>query len=215
MTALGHTLPFPIREDATRLNMKALPGASAVSDSDDRARLLTAAIARGDEAAFAELYDRYHGRLFRFALALGHGNETLAHETVHSTFLTAAGKLRTIASEQHLWNWLASVARQHLGKSWRRQKRDDALLCMADVPEPIDVDASDRVLEERLDAALLAMAAEERRIIEWFYFDGLSHREIASQTGSTAKAVSSKLERARVKLRALLSRKDDHESGET
>ena len=70
----------------------------------------------------------------------------------------------------------------------------------------------DSVLEEKLDAALLAMEPEERQLIEWFYFDGLSHKEIAAQLGATPKAVSSRLERARARLRALLARNLSHET---
>ena len=90
------------------------------------------------------MYDRYHKRLFRFALALARGEETLAHETVQSTFLTAARKLRRAQNEEHLWNWLANVARQHLGKAWRQRRRDTVMVSVADVPESPEFE-SDRV----------------------------------------------------------------------
>jgi RNA polymerase sigma factor (sigma-70 family) len=51
------------------------------------------------------------------------------------------------------------------------------------------------------------MDAEERRLIESFYFDRLSHQEIAGQLNTTPKAVSSRLERARAKLRSLITRR--------
>jgi RNA polymerase sigma factor (sigma-70 family) len=59
---------------------------------------------------------------------------------------------------------------------------------------------------------LLALTADERQLIEWFYFDGLSHKEIAGQLGATSKAVSSRLERARSRLRALLASAPFHET---
>jgi RNA polymerase sigma-70 factor (ECF subfamily) len=177
----------------------------SASDADARARRLAAGVTSGNEPAFVELYDHYHRRLFRFALALGQGDETLAHETVQSTFLTAAAKLRSVQSEEHLWNWLANVARQHLGKAWRQRQRHTAIMSMADVPEPANVGAADHELEEKLDAALLSMQDLERQLIEWFYFDGLSHKEIAGRLSATPKSVSSRLERARAKLRGLLT----------
>lgn len=211
MTASVNSIPFVIRDQEARPKVKA-PAGNPASGPDDQARRLAAAIARGDEPAFVELYDRYQGRLFRLTLALGHGDETLARETVQSAFLTAPSKLRGIETEQHLWNWLASVARQHMAKAWRRQKRESAFISMADVPELLDADISDNALEQKLDAALLSMEASDRQLIEWFYFDGLSHRNIADRTNVTAKAVSSKLERARARLRTVLAQKDsDHE----
>jgi RNA polymerase sigma factor (sigma-70 family) len=78
-------------------------------------------------------------------------------------------------------------------------------MSMADVPEPANVGAADHELEEKLDAALLSMQDLERQLIEWFYFDGLSHKEIAGRLSATPKSVSSRLERARAKLRGLLT----------
>jgi RNA polymerase sigma-70 factor, ECF subfamily len=198
MTQLINSMPLAV--------VKAFEVQISASDADDRARRLAASVARGDEPAFVELYDRYHKRLFRFALALGQGDETLAHETVQSAFLTAAAKLHSVQSEEHLWNWLANVARQHLGKTRRQRQRDAAIVSMADVPERAGLEP-DHVLEEKLDFALLSMEAPERQLIEWFYFDGLSHKEIADRLSATPKAASSRLERARTRLRALLAQK--------
>ena len=169
-------------------------------------------MARGDEAAFRQLYDRYQPRLFRLALVLGRGDESLAQDTVQSVFVTAAAKLRRVDSEEHLWNWLARVARQQLAKAWRQRQRDPAVVGMADLPECPDAVKPDSVLEESLDAALQAMDAEERQLVEWFYFDRLSHQEIAGQLNATPKAVSGRLERARAKLRSLITRRLSHET---
>jgi RNA polymerase sigma-70 factor (ECF subfamily) len=153
------------------------------------------------------LYDRYHQRLFRLVLVLDHGDEALAHETVQSVFVTAAGKLRRVESEGHLWNWLARIARQQLAKAWRQRQRDSPVVAMANLPESSGPHEADSVLEENLDAALLSIGAEDRELIERFYFDGQSHKEIAKRLRTTAKAVSSRLERARAKLRSVLTQK--------
>jgi RNA polymerase sigma-70 factor (ECF subfamily) len=182
------------------------------STADTDACRLAAAVARGDEAAFRQLYDRYQPRLFRLALVLGRGDESLAQDTVQSVFVIMAGKLCRVDSEEHLWNWLARVARQQLAKARRQRQRDPAMVGMADLPEHPDAVKPDSVLEESLDAALQVMDAEERQLIEWFYFDRLSHQEIAGQLNATSKAVSSRLERARTKLRSLITRRLSHET---
>jgi RNA polymerase sigma-70 factor (ECF subfamily) len=205
MTVTVNPTPLAIGKPSTRPDLKAADPARLVTDRDSQARALAAAVARGEEAAFAELYDRYQGRLFRLTLALNHGDESLARDTVQATFLTTAAKLRKVESEEHLWNWLANVTRQHLSKAWRRQKRDAPLVSMAEIPEQIGPNPSDHALEERLDAALLSMESPERQLLEWFYFDGLSQKDIALRLRLTIKAVSGRLERARAKLRALLT----------
>ncbi len=206
------SMPFPALEPTLRPTALASSLQTSRFSADAEARHLAAAVARGDEAAFRQLYDRYRPRLFRLALVLGRGDELLAQDTVQSVFMTAAAKLRRVDSEEHLWNWLARVARQQLAKAWRQRQRDSAVVGMANLPECPDTMASDSVLEESLDAALLAMDAEERQLIEWFYFDRLSHQEIAGQLNTTPKAVSSRLERTRAKLRSLITQRLFHET---
>src|SRR5690242_6686341 len=112
MTATTTSMPLLIREHTPRAIVEASSGQLAPA-SDAEARSLAAAIAHGYEEAFRALYDRYHQRLFRLALVLGRGYESLAQDIVQSVFVTAAKKLRNAESEQHLWNWLARVARQN------------------------------------------------------------------------------------------------------
>jgi RNA polymerase sigma-70 factor (ECF subfamily) len=206
------SMAFPTREPIAHPTGLASGRQMSRSSADADACRLAAAVARGDEAAFCVLYDRYHRRLLRLALVLGRGDEALAHDTVQSAFVTAAAKLRHAESEEHLWNWLARVARQHLAKTWRQRRQDSVVVSMANLPDFPDAVEPDSVLEEILDAALLAMDAEERQLIERFYFDRLSHKEIAEQLDTTPKAVSDRLERARAKLRSLITRRLSHET---
>jgi len=207
MTIATTSMSFPVREQTPHLVVESPSANTSTPDDDADARRLAAFVARGDEAAFRQLYDRYQPRLFRLALVLGRDDESLAQDTVQSVFVTAAAKLRRVDSKEHLWNWLARVGRQQLAKTWRQRQQDSAVIGMADPPEYPGTMASDSVLEESLDAALQAMDAEERRLIESFYFDRLSHQEIAGQLNTTPKAVSSRLERARAKLRSLITRR--------
>ncbi len=173
--------------------------------ADAEARKLVAAIARGDDVAFERLYERYHRRLLRLALMLGRGDEWLAQEAVQGTFIIAAGKLRRVNGEEHLWNWLAQVARQQIGRTFRQQK-DATIVGVEELSRLAMTAESDRQLEEILDAALASLDLEERQIIERFYFDRLSQKEIAEQLNITPKAVSSRLERARTGLRSFIAR---------
>lgn len=212
MTVSATTIPLPVKVRTPRPTVETACLQSHPADADAAARRLAAAVARGDETAFREFYEGYRGRLLRFALVLARGDETLAHDAVQAAFVTAAKKLRGVTGEEHLWNWLARVARQQLAKSWRQRQRDSSVVGMAEPPDFADGAEPDSVLEESLDAALLAMDAEERELVEWFYFDKLSHKEIAGRLAATPKSVSSRLERARAKLRAVMARKLSHET---
>jgi RNA polymerase sigma-70 factor (ECF subfamily) len=206
MTVLVPSMSLPTVAQAPQGKGKADVLPEAAQRLDAEARRIAAGVARGDESAFRELYDHYQNRLFRLALLIGEGNEVLAHETVQTVFLTAASKLRRVENEAHLWNWLARVARQEIGKAWRRNGRELNVAELSEIPECPQGVESDSELEERLEAALLATNEEDRQVIEWFYFDGLSQKEIAERLKATPKAVSSRLERARAKLKSLVRR---------
>lgn len=213
MTAPTSTsMPLLIREHTPHATVEASSGQLA-SSADSEARALAVAIAHGDEAAFRTLYDRYHQRLFRLTVVMSRGDESLAQDLVQSVFVMAAKKLRRVDSEEHLWNWLARVARQQFVKAFRKHQRDPSIAntelltddCLA-TAEP------DSFLEEVLDRALQELDVEERKLVETFYFDRLSQKALAEQLGTTPKGVSGRLERAREKLRSLIKRALSHEA---
>jgi RNA polymerase sigma factor (sigma-70 family) len=203
----------PLQETLTpRSTVETSNERTAAGAADAEARELAAAIARGDESAFERLYECYHRRLLRLALMLGRGDESLAHDAVQGTFIVAAKKLRRVDGEEHLWNWLARVARQQISRSSRQRMRDEALVSAEELSERAVAAKSDTRLEEILDAALASLDSEEREITERFYFDRLSHKEIAERLTITPKAVSSRLERARAKLRLFIAKQLSHET---
>jgi len=212
MTATSTSMPLLIREQTPHATVEASSGQLA-SIADSEARALAAGIGRGDETAFRTLYDRYHQRLFRLAVVMSRGDESLAQDLVQSVFMMAAKKLRHVESEEHLWNWLARVARQQFAKTFRERQRDPSIAntelltddCLA-TTQP------DSFLEEVLDRALQELDAEERKLVETFYFDRLSQKELAEKLGTTPKGVSGRLERAREKLRSLIKRALSHEA---
>jgi RNA polymerase sigma-70 factor (ECF subfamily) len=203
----------PLAETLTpRSTVETSKERTAASAADAEARLLVAAIAHGNEKAFEQLYERYHRRLLRLALMLGRGDESLAHDAVQGTFIVAVEKLRRVDGHEHLWNWLAQVVRQQIARAYRQRNRNAAIAGTEELFERAAVAESDTQLEEILDAALLSLDLEERQIIERFYFDRLSHKEIAEQLNISPKAVSSRLERARSRLRLLIAKNLSHET---
>ena len=168
------------------------------------AAVLVARLAQGDDAAFRQLYDEYAGRLRRFLLVLSRGDETLCDDVLQQTFLTAAAKLRAVDDEQHLWHWLARVARQHLAKAWRRRRREGSPLSLSDVPEPAEETAAEDALDLALGRARQKLANDEAALLQMFYDERLSQRDMAERLAATPKAVANRLDRVREKLRRLI-----------
>lgn len=90
------------------------------------------------------------------------------------------------------------MTRQLSAKAWRKRQRDPAMAHAESLTEDCPANAEpDAFFEEQLDAALKSLESDEQQLVRIFYFDRLSHKEIADQLGTTPNAVSSRLERVR------------------
>jgi RNA polymerase sigma-70 factor (ECF subfamily) len=191
-------------------SVRPAPAPTALGATD--AGCLSRAVARGDEEAFRQLYDTYSDRVLRLAILLSRGDVSLARDVTQVVWLVAARKMKPLQSEAHVWNWLALVTRRQAARALRHAAGRAGEVSLADMPDPPAPADADRLLEQCLDAAVQSLEAEDRRLIEWFYFEHLSCEHIAGQLGTTAKAISSRLERARAKLRSLVQRRLAHEA---
>jgi len=177
---------------------------------DDRA-LVEKLLAR-DERAFAEFFDTYAPRLFRFAMRRA-GNEDLAEEITQTTLIAAVGNLKTWRGEASLFTWLCSISRRQILDHWRRTARQPELRPLDDDPDvraaleslasggegPDAADAAldGRRLAERVQITLDYLPDRYGDVLEWKYLQGLSVNEIAERLATTPKAVESTLTRAR------------------
>jgi len=178
--------------------------------NEDAARIrdMTARMANGDEAAFKEFYECYCDRLFRYLLLLTRGNEDLARDLLQVTMAKVVRGLRKFSNEAHLWNWLATIARNSFIDSLRRTQRAPQLVPLLPDDAPgtpmVPSEESDAPLFDALDCCLIELEADYQALIEAVYFKGGSQHSVAEQQNTTPKAVESKLARLRKKLRAAI-----------
>jgi len=170
---------------------------------------LTTRITAGDEAAFACFYEHFFERLFRYVLVMTRGDEQLSRDLLQQTMLKVVRYLKPFPDETILWSWLTQSAKTSFIDVLRRQERAPefvALESVSPVSQPHDEQTDETlVLEAALERALKGLGTDEQELIQSVYFDELSHKQIAESTGSTPKAVESKLARVRQKLRKLLT----------
>ena len=189
-----------------------------VSAMDDRSpdRVLVDKLLARDERAFAEFFDAYAPRLFRFAMRRA-GDEDLAEEITQTTLIAAVRKLKTWRGEATLFTWLCTISRRQLADHWRKTARQPELRPLDDDPDvraaleslAIQSTASggdgadaagkwlDGRLAERVRITLDYLPDRYGDVLEWKYLHGLSVNEIAARLSSTPKAVESMLPRAR------------------
>jgi len=168
---------------------------------------LTAALKRGDEAAFAWLHRNWGGRINRYCFALAAGDETFAGEIAQAAWLRLVRHIRLMKDEQALWNWIACAAR-HAASDLRRTggRYLRAISRFAEWWEPATSDTkADHSLSVALEAALQKLAPEERSLIEGRYFAGESLETIGARHALSVRAVEGRLARLRTRLRELIA----------
>jgi RNA polymerase sigma factor (sigma-70 family) len=167
---------------------------------------LTQGVAAGDESAARDFFQRYCDRLFRYLLVVARGDEDSARETLSIAMIKAARHMKPMRTDEDIWRWLTRLA----WTSFVDQRRKSARRIVTLSDEMIVEKAAEQIdgeLSELLNESLIELPAEEREIVEHFYFEDRSQNELAEQTNSTRKAVESRLARIRQKLRAAILKK--------
>ncbi len=169
-------------------------------DSD---RALMARVARGEEAAFTSMVDRYGGRLLGVARRLL-GSRADAEDAVQRALLscyTGAGGYRPEwAVSTWLYRILTNICVDELRRrSTRQGRREPAASRPADDGEP------GRYMD--LHRALERVPREARVLLALRYVDGLSYDELAKIRGISVNTVKSQLARGKSLLRAELGKR--------
>src|SRR6185295_18327650 len=99
------------------MNEKVVP---LYSEDRERIRRITRQMVERSELAFAEFYECYCDRLYRYLLVLTRGNENLSRDLLQNTMTRVMQRIREFESERHLWNWLAAIARNVFVDTLRR-----------------------------------------------------------------------------------------------
>jgi RNA polymerase sigma factor (sigma-70 family) len=172
------------------------PTASEARELGD-AELLRA-VAAGDERAFRRLFRRYAGQANALALRVT-GAPFLAEEAVQEAFVAAWEQAGTYdPSRGSVRAWLMGMVHNRAVDLVRREasQRRRADLVAAEVAEDpaegVVADLSARGEGERVRQALAGLPAEQRRVIELMYFDGLSQSKVADRLSLPLGTVKSR-----------------------
>lgn len=177
------------------------------SSSDLADRQLLRCVARGDESAFGELYQRYGASVYNYLLRLIR-ERSVAEEVLQETFVAVwegAGRFR---GRSRVSTWLFRIA-HHKAVDWLRRlgpaalDEDDESLPAGDCPEEaVEV----TLCADRLQSALAHLSFDHRAALEAVFFYGLSYREAARVLGCPVGTVKSRIHQAKRQLVAWLKR---------
>jgi RNA polymerase sigma factor (sigma-70 family) len=170
---------------------------------DHRDRALAARAGRGDEQAFAELYDRHAPGLLAFATQYV-GDRAAAEDVVQQTFMSAYRVMSAGTELQHPRAWLYRVTRNNALSTIRDRGP-------ASVDADLAADLDDRAaavpaqVERREDLQavvrdIVALPSEQRAALALFELGDLSQAEIADALGCKPAKVKSLVFQARTSL---------------
>jgi len=165
---------------------------------------LLARVAAGDAVATRECIARYGGLVWSIARRFDPGD---AEDAVQEIFLdlwkSAARFDANIASETA---FVATIARRRLIDRQRMRRRRPTTEQLPEVPSHVDPGASPVTCAEasQAAAALDALRPEQRQVLVLSVSHGLSHGEIAAQTGMPLGTVKAHARRGLLSIRAAL-----------
>lgn len=178
------------------------------------ARELVRQVGRGDQQALAALYDRSADRLYSLACRiLGEGPE--AEEAVSDAFVQVWESAGSFDPERGSVDaWLTMILRSRALDRLRARKRRHAAHERAERnslpgnapaapsrPVAPDVDAEHRERARRVEEALTRLPESNRSAIRLAFFEGLSHREVATRLDEPLGTVKSRIRLGLMKLR--------------
>lgn len=138
--------------------------------------------------------------VYRLALSIT-GSAADAADLSQIVFIRLSQRRRPFESEAHLKNWLlkcaANESRSLLRSFWKRSVRpvEDWMEPKARQPDP---------REEQIRTLVDGLKRKDRILVHLYYWQGCTHKEIAQLLNMSESAVSTRLYRIRVQLKAKL-----------
>jgi len=158
---------------------------------------------QGDQEAFRHLLNKYWGDVYRFQKSLIN-NENEAEDITIETFARAFDKIGSFNEKYAFKNWLLTISKNiYLDKN-KRKKRIDHSASLDDYPNLLNIadhsDEDDEILESKLSdmkKALATLKPAYRQVLELYYFQNLSYKEISKKTNVSLSNVKIRLMRAK------------------
>jgi RNA polymerase sigma-70 factor, ECF subfamily len=181
---------------------EAMPAVAQLSDD-----ALIESVARFDEAALAELYDRYGGAAYGLALRVLR-DPTLAEDAVQEAFLhvwRSAERFERGRAKVGTWV-LTFVHRRAVDLVRREERRRTEPVDSTPTPSApgADEDADRRSKREIVQDALRRLPPEQREAIELAYYGGFTQSELAEKLGEPLGTIKSRMFTGLQRLRVLL-----------
>ncbi len=170
---------------------------------------LVALVARGDEGALAELYDRVSRMAYGLALRVLR-DERHAEDAVQEAFLQVWRSAATFRAERaKASTWILTLVHRRAVDLVRREERRTAEPLTEDTELAQSTEGTEeaawlRFERERVQAALKQLPDTQREALELAYYGGFSQSELAERLGVPLGTIKSRMFTGLARLRELL-----------
>jgi RNA polymerase sigma factor (sigma-70 family) len=169
---------------------------------------LVALVARADEEALAELYDRFGRVAYGLALRIVR-DPSLAEDAVQEGFLTVwRSASRFVAERAKASTWILTlVHRRAVDLVRREQPRRAEPLEAAAQPTIENTEDQDwlHLQRDRVQEALRRLPDKQREALELAYYGGFTQSELADRLGEPLGTIKSRMFSGLARLRELLT----------
>ncbi len=160
----------------------------------------------GTETAYAELYDRFFQKIYRF-IFYRVGHKQTAEDLAEDVFVKAFGNLHTLENNATFEGWLYQIARNKVIDYYRSKKVlvpieevENTLEYETNVIDIVNLDFQQKTLIKLLKE----LTSEQQLVIKLKFFDDLTNPEIAQLLQKEEGAIRVIQHRAITKLKSLI-----------
>ena len=185
-----------------------MPGSNASASDDNAVDVdLVAQARKGRDQAFNLLMRRHSPMVVRYLTRLL-GNVDDAHDAAQETFVALHRNLHRFDPSRSFVAWLFHMARNKGRDALRKRTAmrwlggEDSMEQYASTAPAPDIEVSDRQTLEQVEGAIRQMPEGLKTPLLLSAIEGLTHAEIGTVMGLTAKAVEVRIYRARSRLRS-------------
>lgn len=156
-----------------------------------------------DKDKFCEIAETYKDTVYRVALNF-YGNPYDADDTVQDVFMKLYMTKQSFQSMEHLRNWLIRVTindcKNTVTSSWKKRH-----VALDEISENIPFQEPE---QSELFSQVMKLPEKYRTVLYLFYYEDYSVQEIANILEIKDSAVTTRLSRARKKIKVELTKED-------
>jgi RNA polymerase sigma-70 factor (ECF subfamily) len=201
-----------IQQESVDVLMQVRPGNQPPEQEYEQS--LVTRVQTGDFTAVEELYGRYSRQAFGLALKILNSHEA-AEDAVQDAFVRFWKQPKSFdPTRGRFGSWLLSVVHNLCIDQLRRKRNKAVSIDQQEAQERLNYMADEQVaIEEEvwlgmqrtaIKKAMDNLPPEQRRVIELAFFGGLTHQEIAQETGQALGTVKSRIRQGLIKLKGFV-----------